>query len=106
MPHPGSPGHRATQIVKADKWRIPDHPTSSNMRQNYLYLLEHIADFKQDRISEGSLSADELCRMSELKEAGLVRMEMFNTTNAGKIRNLAPYYLLTDTGSALISGRL
>lgn len=90
----------------ASNWRIPDRPTAHNMRGAYLYLLEHIRDFKQDRLSEGVLSDDQLRRMIELEDAGLVRVEMFNTTNAGKIRNLAPYYLLTDAGSALISGTL
>lgn len=85
-------------------WRIPEHPTVNNMRRDYLFLLGHILDFKQDRLAQGVLSDDKLRRMIKLEEAGLVRTEWFNTTNAGKIRNLAPYYLLTDAGAALISG--
>lgn len=87
----------------ADDWQIPEQPTIHNMRQNYLYLLEHIRDFKGDRIADGCLSDDQAHRMEKLLAAGLVRTEWFNTTNAGMARNLALYYLLTDVGAALLA---
>lgn len=89
---------------KTTVWCVPDNPTPENMRHDYLSLLQHIRDFKQDRLSHGYLSDAQLGRMIEMEIAGLVRTDLFDTTNDGKLRNLAPYYLLTDYGAALIKG--